>query len=212
MEDIVIYTSLLSANGRKVQSVCIQLGIDARIVNTNVYAGDGQTEDYLNINPLGKIPALTDSTVVLNESNAIINYLSEKYGRQSLQGIGADERAEINNWLFWESSQWQPSLTKIMEVHIGHKLLPTTVPMPAQNVDWEDADCVLQLSYLNSSLSGKNYLVGDKLSLADFSVAAMSTYFVIAEFPYRQYENIERWLDRISDTKAWQLTTHQIWR
>ena len=212
MRDLVIYSSLLSANCRKVQYVCLQLGIEAQVVETNVYADVEQSKEFLKVNPLHKIPALTDSDIVLNESNAIIIYLSEKYGRQSLYSQHAGKRAEINKWLFWESSQWQPLLIKVMERHVGNKLLPSIIPKPRKPVDWELDDCVLQLSYLNRSLSGKDYLVGDGLTLADISVAAMATYFRVAKFPYEQYENIKKWLDTISCSKAWKLTTHPIWQ
>lgn len=212
MNDLVIYSSLLSANGRKVQSVCVQLGIEAKLINTNVYAGDGQLQAYLKINPLGKIPALTDANIVLTESNAIIIYLSEKYGNESLHGSSVEERAEINKWLFWESSQWQPLLINTMERHVGSKLFPSIVPAPTEAAGWEDEVIRLQLHYLERSLLGKEYLVSDRLTLADFSVAAMTTYFTVANFPYEQYENMLRWRSTLSNTEAWKLTEHKMWQ
>lgn len=212
MNDLVIYTSLLSANGRKVQSVCVQLGIDAQIEDTNVYAGDAQSVEYLKINPLGQIPTLKDSMIVITESNAIIIYLSEKYGNQSLHGRSVEERAEVNKWLFWESSQWQPLLIKIMQAHVGNRLLPSIVPKPPEKANWENDATKLQLNYLDHSLSGRSYLVGDRLTLADISVAAMTTYFVVANFPYEQYVNISKWVDTLSKTEAWKLTQHQKWQ
>ena len=56
MENLTIYSTLLSANGRKVQAVCFALGIEPIIKIVNVYNGEGQTKKYLGINSLGQIP------------------------------------------------------------------------------------------------------------------------------------------------------------
>jgi len=52
---VKIYGTLLSANARKVQAVALELGVKAISVEVNVYDGAGQSEQYLQLNPLGKI-------------------------------------------------------------------------------------------------------------------------------------------------------------
>ena len=121
MSDITLYSSLLSANGRKAEAVCHHLSIAINSVAINVYQGEGQTEHYLAINPLGKIPALTTGDITVLESNAIIAYLADKYADTPFTGESAEQRAAINQWLFWESAHWQPVLSTVMERHVGHR-------------------------------------------------------------------------------------------
>ena len=205
-----IYSSLLSANGRKVEAVCQHLSLDVEVIRTNVYKGEGQSEDYLSINPLGKIPALQDNDITLSESNAIIIYIAEKYAANALRGNSFAEQARVNKWLFWESSHWQPALS-VMEKQVAHKLLPEHFPVPDAPTDWTQAEIQRQLIYLERNLSDANYLVGDELSIADFSVAAMTTYFRATHFPFHQYPNINRWYNTLSDLPAWVSTEHELW-
>lgn len=213
MQNLTLYSSLLSANGRKVQSVCGFLGITPKLVETNVYKGEGQSNTFMSINPLGKIPVLVDASLTLNESNAIIRYLSEQYSndRTTLHGSTPVQEAEILQWLFWESSQWQPVLIDVMSQIVGHQLIPSVVPPPTTPANWNHNECTRQLDYLNDKLKGTEYLVDDQLSLADISVAAMTTYFKVADFPFKSYPNIANWYQNLSSLDAWKCTENAIW-
>ena len=212
MKELKLFSSLLSANGRKVQAVCCELEIDARIEEVNVYSGEGQNPEYLEINPLGQIPALSDGHITLIESNAIAVYLSERYGNMALYGSAPEQRAEVNKWLFWESSQWQPMLTSLLREHVGHKLLPEVLPAPQSTPEWDNEQCTKQINYLENILSDRKWLAGQELSLADYAVAAMTTYFKVSDFSFKSYPNVSKWLDRLSERDAWKKTEHPLWR
>ena len=95
-----LFSSLLSANGRKVQEILYELEIDVILIEVNVYYGEGNDPEYLKINPLGKIPTLVDYQIILTESNAIMIYLSEMYGVNNLYGTSPCQRAEVNKLFF----------------------------------------------------------------------------------------------------------------
>ena len=63
-----LYTTTLSANGRKALAVARQLKLNPQIEVVNVYQGDGKDDEYLQINPFGKIPTLVDERISLWES------------------------------------------------------------------------------------------------------------------------------------------------
>jgi|SRR5271157_435630 len=81
---VALYTTPLSANGRKVLAVSHHLGLAPEIRLVNVYRGEGRSAKYLAINPSGKIPTLVDGEFTLYESNAILQYLSEAHGEYRL--------------------------------------------------------------------------------------------------------------------------------
>jgi glutathione S-transferase len=208
---LTLYTTPLSANGRKPLAVSRELGIAPEIRLVNVYAGEGREPEFLAIHPLGKIPALVDGDFTLWESNAILIYLSEKYGDFRLSSRDPQERADILRWLFWESSLWQPALSALLAPVVGHRLLPNVVPAPKSPPDWRDARLLPLLALLEAQLAARRYLTGTELTLADFSVAGMTTYFCHARFPVDAFPNFSAWLARIEALDAWQASADPLW-
>src|SRR5262249_16869028 len=104
-----LYTTPLSANGRKVLAVSHHLGLDPEVTLVNVYKGEGRAANYLAINPWGKVPTLVAGELTLWESNAILQSLSDAGGDFKLWSCDPKGRADISRWLFWESSHWQPA-------------------------------------------------------------------------------------------------------
>ena len=177
----------------------------------NVYAGEGRAPEYLALNPLGQIPTLVDSALVLRESNAILQYLAEAHDAE-LAGRTLAERGETAQWLFWEASQWQPALATTLSGVVGHRLLPAHVPAPEATVDWETAPCAPLLEALERHLEGRSHLVGERLGIADFGVAGMTTYFRAASFPFDAHPHVSAWLDRLARVPAWSESLADLWR
>jgi len=207
-----LYSSLLSANGRKTQAICIELSIDILIKEINVYTGDGNKPEYLSINSLGQIPTLCHNDLILTESNAILIYLANEFNGSVLLGNTHREKAKLLQWLFWESSQWQPMLNIILAASVGHKLAPNSIPKPTQPLNWQSKHCADQLKLLDNNLVDNKWILGSTFSLADFSIAAMTTYFQISCFPFETYKNIARWLDDLEKRPAWKNTQHDLWQ
>ncbi len=208
---LTLYTTLLSANGRKVVAAARHLGLDPRIETVNVYAGEGQAPDFLALNPAGKIPVLVDGELVLTESNAILWHLSEAHGAGRLSGQSAAERAQVLQWMFWEASQWQPALIQLLTPLVGHLLVPAHVPEPDAPPDWADPLIAPVLARLESRLTEQPWLAGQALSLADLAVAGMCTYFRRASFPGDSFPGVAAWLARIEAEAAWESTRHELW-
>ena len=53
-----LYTTAVSANGRKALAVARHLSVDIEVRSVNVYRGEGQADWYLRVNPRGKVPTL----------------------------------------------------------------------------------------------------------------------------------------------------------
>ncbi len=113
---------------------------------------------------------------------------------------------------FWESSQWQPILSDVLAAHVGHILLPDMLPKPETTANWQHVKIQKQLTYLENTFAQQSFLVNDYLSIADFAVAAMTTYFIKTEFPFEQYPHFYRWYKTINALNAWQKTQHKLWQ
>jgi glutathione S-transferase len=206
-----IYTTPLSANGRKVLAVSRELGLCPVVHLINVYRGEGRTAEYLAINPSGKIPILVDGEFTLTESNAILIYLAEVHGGYRLWSRDAPVRSKIAQWLFWESSQWQPALSTCLADLVGHRLLPEKIPQPRSAPDWNNGLLKPLLKMLETTLSYQSFLTGEGVTLADFAVAGMTTYFRAASFPFHAFSAVSRWCGRIEALDSWRETATPLW-
>lgn len=206
-----LYTTPLSANGRKPLVVSSHLGLEPDIELVDVYRGEGRMPEYLAINPWGKIPTLVDGAYTLWESNAIMQYITDAYGERRLWSRDPKRRAAIACWLFWESSHWQPAFVPVLTDFVAHLLQTRKVDSNPPPVQWHDKQLETLLMYLDKHLGDREFLVDDELSLADISVAAMLMYVRPAGFPFDVFANIGSWYARIEALEAWQSTAVEPW-
>jgi len=204
---LTLYTTPLSANGRKPMALSRHLDLSIDMREVNVYRGEGQSPQYRSLHPLGKIPTLVDGDFVLWESNAILVYLAEHHGVPwSRDAIG---RADILRWMFWESSHWQPVLTRILAPRVGQLLSHSGDPAIA--IPWNDVELIALLRMLDSALERKPFVCTNEPSLADFAIAGMTTYFRAVAFPSADFPAIEAWLHRMESLPAWRATAVPPW-
>lgn len=206
-----LFATPLSANARKPLAVADHLGLQIEVREVNVYAGEGRTPEFLSVNPSGKVPVLTEGDFVLTESNAILEYLCECAEDSALWSSDVRERAAISSWLFWEAAHWQPALTGILAPHVSHALLPDVVPAPPAPPEWDAPELAPLLDRIEDVLADRAFLAADRLTLADFSVAGMVTYFRSASFPFDARPRFRDWILSIEALPAWQRSAASLW-
>lgn len=123
-----------------------------------------RSPEFLKINPRGKVPAIVDDGFALYESNAICEYLEEKYPQNPLLPKDAQDRALVRRLV----GEADDSLYKV-----GSTLMDKVLYVPADERDQqqiaEAKEAVLgELAYWNGYLNG-DFLAGP-LTLADFAV------------------------------------------
>lgn len=206
-----LYTHPHSANGRKVLAISYHLKLEPEIILVNIYQGDGQKGGYLKINPLGKIPTLADGNFILWESNAILQYIAEKFGGFELYPKDIQKKADISRWLFWESAHWQPAVSAVLAPAVGHHLLPNLIPAPTESPNWKHQEFNRWVTYLNTHSTQHSFLVGEQLTIADLSVAGMMTYFRFAKFPFDDFPALRNWYENIESLDAWKQSESELW-
>ncbi len=196
-----LYTTSWSANCVKVHAVASFLGVNLQMERVNVYEGEGQRTEFLEINPQGTVPVLRDGDLVLSESNAIIQYLARQSPKQGLWPSDAKAHAQMNRWMFWEAARWQPAVGKMLGPYVAMRLGISD----AFNVevDWLDGDFAGVAGTLEDHLSQHAFLGGQQIGLADFSVAAMLMYTHDLTFPADRFPYVAQWYANISGRWAW---------
>lgn len=188
---VIIYGMAITRAGRCLWAA-EELGIDYTQKEVDMFAGEHKSPEFLAINPNGKLPALVDGNLTLFESLAINLYLAEAYGQDSLQPSDAAGRALANQWSIWVMAECEkPLLAAILHTFgiMGYE-------KSQEKVDEQRAALEPQLSVLNKSLEGREYLLGDHFSIADLNVASVFQWGKSAGFDWSPHSNVEAWLNR----------------
>ncbi len=186
---LVLYDYLPSGNGYKCRLVLKALGMPYELKEMNIVVGATRTPEYLLINPNGKIPVLIVSgRGPIAESHAIIAYLAEG---SSLIPSDPYERALVWQWMCFEQYQLEPGVGTVRFWLKSLKKTPEEFGERYKERFQRGADA---LAVLERELTGRNWLVGDKATLAD--VALFAYTHVAGEAGYRlaDYPAITAWI------------------
>lgn len=140
--------------------------------------------DFMAASKHGEVPVLIDGDATICQSNVILQHLADKF-----EVYNGDY--EVAEWLSWESNRIGFSLPNYRFARIWQK--------PPQDVmDFLLSRLMFDLKILNKHLDGKDYLVGDSLTIADLSNSAYLFWLDDVEINVADYPNIERWLNNIA--------------
>lgn len=134
--------------------------VDLRTKRTKRTASGG---DYWAINPKGSVPAIVlDSGEVLTENGAVLQYLGDQARDEGLlptEGIG---RYRVIEWLAYLGSEVHKSFGPLFNPASSDEAKQAARELVAKKFD-----------YLEQSMAGKDYLTGDRMSVADPYLFAM---------------------------------------
>jgi len=192
-----------SSNSRRVEAVIRTLGLEGiEMVLLNHFAGEHRTPEFEAINPNLQIPALQDGDLKLWESNAIMQYLADG---SALYPDDPKVRADISRWQFWTSFNFGPTTAALIFERAFKAKMGMGEPDPAL-LAAQSAKLEAQSKLLNDHLEGREYLVGDSLTLADFAVCAEMSFNAIGQLDFSAYPNIVAWEARLDALPAWRDT------
>jgi glutathione S-transferase len=196
----------LSTNARRPRLVAHHLGLAVEEVLVDLAKGEQRQPAYLALNPNGKVPTLVDGDLKLTECYAVMIYLCEKSGRRELYPDELAARTEINRWLFWSANEWSPNISRL---NFENMLKPMLGLGTADPVRVQEAENTFKqhAKVLDNHLAQRELILGSKLSLADFAIAAALATTVPAKLPVAGFSNIQAWFARIEKLPAWQATT-----
>ncbi len=146
------------------------------------------------VHPLGKSPVLEDAGLKLIESGAIVDYLIRRHGGGRLQPAQntADFEA-YNQWLHYaEGSAMLPLMLKLYVGRLGDAGAPLAPRISSELKN--------HLGYVDASLQGREWLVGDTLSGADIQ---MSFVAEAARGLRADYPHMDAWLRRFQQRPAY---------
>jgi glutathione S-transferase len=189
---LTLYDYRPSGNGYKVRMLLARLGLAYRYVEVDILKGDTRAPEFLKINPAGRIPALIlEDGTALPESNAILWYLAEGTPWLPASRLG---RAQALRWMFFEQYEHEPRIAvRRFILHYLPDSSPRRAELPALLAKGHAA-----LAVLEQGLEGRDWLVGDRPSIADLSLYGYTHTADEGGYDLAGYPNIRAWLARIA--------------
>ncbi len=176
-----------SPNSRRVLAVSYHLDIPLDLETVELPKGEHLKPEFVKLNPNHKIPTLVDGDFVLWESTAIMIYLLSKKPGSSLYSNDPGIQADINRWLFWNIAHWGSACGVFIFEHLVKKFTNQGGPDPGEIKKGEELfNRFAQV--LDDHLKGREWLVGDNVTLADYSVGSYLDLTEAAQFPVKKYK------------------------
>jgi glutathione S-transferase len=196
-EDAVIelYGAPMSSSGRT-RWMLEEVGVPYEYKRVDTRSGQTRSPEYLALYGGGKVPVLRDGDLVLGESIAINFYLAEKY-KPELMPSELAQRARAYQWSLWGVTNLQNELLTIM--------FDAMKPPEQRNAAATEAaksSALSLLQFLERSLAGRSYLLGEQLSVADVNLGSVVNLArrsgLLAELP-----NTAAWMERLAARPAY---------
>lgn len=184
-----------SSNVMKVTWAAAELGIPFERSDIGGEFGGNDQPDYLAMNPNGRVPTIVDGDLVLWESNAIVRYLTAKHDFGGMYPENLAVRADLDRWMDWQQTVLASAMR---DVFWG------LIRTPAAQQNWDQINAGIKASaaafrMLDARLNGRDFVGGDKLTMAEFPFGSLVHRWFGMDVPNRPDDmaNLRAWYDRL---------------
>lgn len=171
-----------------------ELGVPYDLHVMDIRAGDQLKPDYLSVNPMGKVPAISHRGVVVTEQAAIALYLADLFPAAGLAPTTDDpRRGSYLRWMVFYGSAFEPAL-------VDHAM--KRPPLPRNNSPYADYETVAAIVN-EQARSTSPFWLGDHFSAAD--VLWGTALFWVTNFGIlEKTPEIAAYIERITGRPAFQ--------
>jgi glutathione S-transferase len=189
---MLLYDSPVSGNCFKVRLLLAHLGIPYERRTVDVADRSNRPELLGGLNPALRVPTLVlDDGRPLAESGAILWYFGD--GTRFVPN-DAYERAQVLQWMFFEQYDHEPAIA-VVRFWLRYSGRPGEF---ADRVEERTAAGYRALAALERGLDGRDWLVGDAMTLADIALYAYTHVAHEGGFDLDRYPAIRPWLARVA--------------
>jgi glutathione S-transferase len=204
-----LYDSL-GPNPRLVRIFMLEKGITVPAEQVDILAGANRRAPYTDKNPAGQLPALElDNGLVLGETVAICEYLEDKNPNPPLVGRTPEEKAETRMWIRRIEHKITEPLANGFRFAEGHAMFKDrmrTLPEAAPGLKAMAQD---GSAWLDGQLAGKQWICGDRFTLADIVLYAVLDFGTGVGQPRDPAnKNLAAWFERVGKRPSAEASIH----
>ena len=190
----------IGPNPRVVKLFMAEKGIEIPEVMIDLRGGENRRAPYnVEVNPAGQTPALAlDDGSVLTEITAICEYLEERFPETPLIGSTAEERANTRMWTRRVDIKICEPLTNGFRFAEGLPLFEPRMRCLPEAAAGLKAIAQDGIAWLDPLIAGRDFIAGDRLSLADLMLFAFLDFGVSVGQPVDPaFANVNGWYERM---------------
>ena len=191
---IKIYGAEISTNVNKVRFTANALGVEYELNRMDLFAGEQRSEDFLKLNPVGKVPVMQDGNFTLFESMAISKYLADKQS-SSLYPQDLQQRALVDQWIDFCDIHLQAALNRVTFNRIIAQQVGAEVDQNSLNFGLKMLDRYFPV--LDHQLGQSKYLAGNVLTLADINLVSILDPAEVSGVNFTEYQNLQNWFQNM---------------
>ncbi len=186
-------------NPRMVRIFMSELGVEIPSEDVDIRSGVNRQPEFLKINPAGQCPALVlDDGTVITEITAICEYLDDKAGGTSLIGTTPEERAETRMWTRRVDLNICENLGNGFRYAEGLKMFESRFRCIPEAADGLKALAQDKLTWIDGLLEGKQFLCGDRITMADILMFAFVEFAaMVGQKINPDNKNVVAWFERM---------------
>ena len=162
-----------------------RLPFSFRTVNLKI--GKQNEPEHLARNRYGKVPVLQHRGLTIVQSNVILSYLAQTTG--CFEGKTEQDRWTAREWLDWEPDAIS-NVAKVRHYSRFREVDPAVMAYFRPLA--EDA-----LSFVEQSLDGRDWLVGDRCSIADIGCWGRMVFMAEGGMNIENWPHLLAWANRI---------------
>jgi glutathione S-transferase len=198
----------ISTTSRPVLHFIADNKIDVEFKVVDILTGEHYGEAYSTLNPNRLIPLLEDDDFRLTESATILRYLADKIGSPSYPKE-LRQRAKVNEAMDWFNSNFYRDWGYgLIYPQVFPHLKREDPAVQAATVAWGKEKAKAWLQVLNDHWlrSGKPFLCGGSMTIADYFGVALTTAGELIHCDFKAYPNVTRWIDEMKRTPGYAKT------
>ena len=155
--------------------------------------GQQRTDEYLKINPRGKVPSLSIDGKILVENTAILTYLARRFPEKKLMPADPVEEARCISNMCWFSSIVHPSYQRAMrpERFAEGEAAQAAVKETGRQSFW--ANC----QEIDSMIQGKEWIMGSQYTVVDPYALVFYGWGLRGGFPMNELTAYTAWRERM---------------
>ncbi|MBC2776762.1 glutathione S-transferase family protein [Parasphingopyxis marina] len=198
-----LYNSI-GPNPHVVRIFMAERGIEMPMEEVDLRAGDNRAQPYLSTNPAGQMPALElDNGDIVTEITAICEYLDESHPGDSLIGSSPEERAQTRRWTRWADLNIVEPLANGFRFAEGLPLFESRTRCIPEAADGLKACAQDKLAFLDTQLATRDYIAGNRFTLADILLYAFLAFGETVGQPLNpELRNIAAWYERVGKRES----------
>ena len=189
-----------SVNVQKVMWIAKELGLEVEREDIGGAFGGNDSQEYLAMNPNGRIPTLIDGDEVIWESNTIVRYLAEKAGKHPWYPESLAARGRANQWMDFYLTNMHPPMTVIFWQLI--RTAPEKRDMAAFEKAVSEASTFWKI--VDSALADRPFLAGDAPDMGDVPLGCSAYRWCTMDFDKPDLPNVRAYFERLSSREAYQ--------